>query len=159
MRGKEQSYQNKLNPYYITGFIDGEGSFCVSFGFHKTLSRRVEIRPEFEIELRADDSKVLNRIRQAIGCGKVYKLNYERYGWYPHIKLKISNNKDLTKYLIPFLDKYPLQARKAQSYKLFKEVVQMVARKEHLTDAGFKRITVLRNKMRKLGKKHFDSNR
>lgn len=53
--GKEQIQADKLNPFYIAGFIDGEGSFSVSLGRHKTLKRGIEIRPEFEIELRADD--------------------------------------------------------------------------------------------------------
>lgn len=57
--GKEQIDGNKLDPYYVAGFIDGEGCFSVSVGNHKTLKRRKEIRPEFEIELRADDRDIL----------------------------------------------------------------------------------------------------
>jgi hypothetical protein len=59
----------------VTGFIDGEGCFSISIGKHKTLKRRLEVRPEFDVELRADDKNIKNileRILITIGCGKIY---------------------------------------------------------------------------------------
>jgi len=152
--GKERIYCKKLNSHYISGFIDGEGSFSVSIGKHKTLKRGFEVRCEFEIELRADDKKILERICYTLGCGKIYDCSYERYGWYPHVKYKITSTKDMERYLFPFLDAYPLQAKKAKVYKLFREIVLMVRAKKHLKDSGFKRILLLRNQIRLMGKKH-----
>ncbi|MBI4692049.1 MAG: hypothetical protein HY773_01225 [Candidatus Terrybacteria bacterium] len=59
----------------------------------------------------------------------------------------------MNKYLFPFLDRYPLQAKKAKVYKLFREIVIMVCNKEHLSDGGFKKIVKLRDKIRSMGKK------
>jgi len=151
--GKERIQRQKLNPWYVSGFIDGEGSFSVSIGKHRTLRRGYEVRPEFEIELRKDDQEILERIAVTIGSGRIYDLSYERYGWYPHAKFKITSTKDMRDYLFPFLDKYPLQAKKAKVYVLFRQIVEQVLRKEHLSDKGFNRIRVLRDKIRKLGKK------
>ncbi len=151
--GKERIQREKLNPNYVSGFIDGEGSFSVSIGEHKTLKRGLEVRPEFEIELRADDREILERIVVTIGAGKIYDCSYDRYGWYPHVKYKITNRKDMITFLFPFLDKYPLQAKKAKSYLLFKQIVLMTSRKEHLTDIGFEKIVGLRQQLRDLGKK------
>lgn len=151
--GKEQIQKEALNPHYVAGFIDGEGSFSVSIGKHKTLKRGFEVRCEFEIELRADDWDILERILTTIGVGKVYDCSYERYGWYPHAKYKITSVKDMVKYLFPFLDQYPLQAKKAKVYALFKEIALMVLRKEHLSDRGFEKVTILRDRMRTMGKK------
>ena len=159
--GKEQIHQKTLHPFYVSGFIDGEGSFSVSIGKHKTLSRGLEVRPEFEIELRADDREILERMLVTIGCGKIYDCSYERYGWYPHVKYKVTSTKDMEKFLFPFLDRYPLQAKKAESYNFFRQIVMMMRRKEHLVDGGFQKIIALRDEIRKLGKKHrnFDENR
>lgn len=55
--------------------------------------------------------------------------------------------------LFPFLDQNPLQAKKAKSYVLFKDIVCAYRRKEHLTDVGFERIVETRDKLRALGKK------
>ena len=151
--GKERIHQVKLHPQYIAGFIDAEGSFSVSIGKNETMRRKIEVRPEFEIELRADDRKILERLLVTIGCGRIYDCSYERYGWYPHVKYKITSIKDMEKYLFPFLDKNSLQAKKAETYILFREIVAIMERKEHLTDRGFKRIVRLRDKIRKLGKK------
>src|SRR3989344_7564446 len=151
--GKEQIRRGKLHPQYVIGFIDGEGSFSVSIGKHKTLKRGLEVRPEFEIELRADDRDILERICITIGCGRIYDLSYERYGWYPHVKYKIGSKRDMQKYLFPFLDRHKPQAKKGEVYKRFREIVMMTLCKEHLTDRGFKTIVHLRDEIRARGKK------
>ncbi|KKQ53269.1 MAG: putative maturase [Microgenomates group bacterium GW2011_GWC1_38_12] len=151
--GKEQICREKLDPNYVAGFIDGEGSFSVSIGKHKTLKRGFEIRPEFEIELRDDDREILERILVTIGCGKIYDCSYERYGWFPHAKYKVTSSKTMRDVLFPFLDSHPLQAKKAGSYKIFKEIVLMACDKKHLSDEGFNKIVHLRDELRKRGKK------
>jgi hypothetical protein len=151
--GKERIRREPLDGAYVAGFIDGEGSFSVSIGKHATLSRGVEVRPEFEIELRADDREILERIVASIGCGRIYDCSYERYGWYPHVKYKVTSTREMEEVLFPFLDRNPLQAKKAKSYALFKGIVLAYRRKEHLTDAGFKKIVRTRDRLRALGKK------
>ncbi len=151
--GKEQTQASILSPDYVAGFIDGEGSFSICINKQKTTRSGIEIRPEFAIEVRADDREILERIMVTIGCGKIYDCSYERYGWFPHTKYRISSYKLLVEYLIPFLDKHPLQAKKAVTYKLFREIVLMVYRKEHLTSKGVRTIKKLRIKIRKNGKK------
>lgn len=153
---KERICQEKLHPQYAVGFIEGEGSFSVSINRNRTLCRGVEVRPEFEIELRADDRELLERILITIGCGKIYDCSYDRYGWYPHVKYKVMSVKEMKQFLLPFLDRYPLQGKKAKVYALFRKIVLMVEKKEHLTDQGFEKIQQLRNQMRKFGKKHRD---
>ena len=151
--GKEQIQRKKLNPHYVVGFIDGEGSFSISIGKHKTLKRGYEVRPEFEIEVRNNDQEILDRVLITIGAGRIYDLSYERYGWYPHAKYKITSIWDLKEYLFPFLDKYPPQAKKGKSYQLFRRIVLMVCDKQHLSDEGFEKIVQLRAELRMLGKK------
>jgi LAGLIDADG DNA endonuclease family protein len=152
--GKEQIHSQVLPPNYVAGFIDGEGSFSVSVNRQVTTRSGIEVRPEFEMELRADDRDILERILVTIGCGKVYDCSYERYGWYPHSKYKISSTRELAETFIPFLDRHPLQAKKAQQYVFFREIVLAVRQKEHLTDVGFNRILALRERIRSMGKKH-----
>ena len=151
--GKDQIRRKPLNGAYVAGFIDGEGSFSVSIGKHATLKRGMEVRPEFEIELRADDREILERVLVTIGCGRIYDCSYERYGWYPHVKYKVMSTREMEEVLFPFLDKNPLQAKKAKSYVLFKGIVLAYRRKEHLTDAGFNKILKTRDQLRALGKK------
>lgn len=75
-----------LNPWYITGLIEGEGCFCISISKHKTNKVGFEVRPMFEVEMIFEDRHLLERIYEYFKCGKLYKLAYERYGWRPHVK-------------------------------------------------------------------------
>ncbi len=137
-----------ITPDYIVGFVDGEGCFCVPISVHKTLAWRREVRPTFEIELREDDLPILRHIHRHLGCGKIYHLTYHRYAkWKPHVKFKVSKMSELQSILIPFFDRHPLQAKKRKSFKIFKRIVKMVAKKKHLTKSGLERITRLRNQM------------
>lgn len=144
----------KLSPKYIIGFVDGEGSFSVSIYYDGTMKNKIFVRPEFEIELRADDRKILERVRDTLGCGRIYNLNYEKYGWYPHVKYKVSNFKEIIEKIIPFFERYPLQSKKAKIFRYFREIVLMRKERKHLTKRGVKKIIKLRNLIRSLGKKH-----
>ncbi len=131
---------SKLNPNYISGFVDGEGCFCVSFNNKKDMNRP-EVRLLFEIELREDDIEILNRIKDTLGCGNIYYLSYSRYlKWKPHYKYKVSNIKDISKKIIPFFKKYPLQAKKKESFERFCKVALLIKKKSHLTNSGITEI-------------------
>lgn len=144
---------SKLNPYYVSGFVDGEGCFAISIGYHKTLKNRSEIKLEFEIELRADDREILERIKETLECGNIYDLKYDRYGWKPHVKYKVQKLDDFQTKLIPFFRKYPLQAKKKKSFEIFCQAVLAVAKKEHLDPKGTQKFRKFQEKMRLDGKK------
>jgi hypothetical protein len=154
-KGKERSRSiKKLHPQYIAGFIDGEGSFWVSIYRDEKMRNKIFVRGQFEIELRADDREILERIRETLGCGKIYDCYYERYGWYPHVKYKVARLGEISEKLIPFLEKHPLQAKKAKTFQYFKEIIRIRMNKEHLTKRGVKKALKLQTKIRALGKKH-----
>jgi hypothetical protein len=137
---------SKLNPYYLDGLVDGEGCFSVTFNNHK--NNRIEVRLIFEIELREDDKEILQRVKRTLGCGNIYYLNYERYRkWKPHYKYKVSNLKDITQKVIPFFEKYPLQAKKKISFKLFSKVAKLMLLKKHLNPEGILEIKNLKEKI------------
>lgn len=145
MKKRGEGMNSKLNPYYISGLVDGEGCFCISLNKHK--NGRIEVRLLFEIELREDDRAILERVRSSLECGNIYKLDYERYKkWKPHVKYKVSNISDITQKAIPFFEKYPLQAKKKYDFKVFSKVAKMILNKEHLTKTGIEKIKNLRSK-------------
>ena len=143
----------KLPGDYIAGFIDGEGCFTIIISKHKTKKLGLDARLHFEIELRADDEEILQDIQETLKCGRIYLLSYERYGWNPHVELKISSIKDIIEKLIPFLRKYPLRAKKRKSFEYFLEAVELFKRKEHLTLEGIEKLRKIRSKMNVYSKK------
>lgn len=154
-KGKERIRSiKKLHPQYVAGFVDGEGSFWVSIYRDDCMRTKIFIRPEFSIELRADDREILERIQATIGCGKIYECKYERYGWYPHVKYKVGRFDEVSEVLIPFFEKHPLQAKQAKRFDYFKQIIEKRKKGEHLTKKGIKEIKAIQKKMRALGKKH-----
>ena len=134
-----------LNPHYISGFVDGEG--CFSIGIHKNGGRLPEVRLMFEIELREDDEPILRQIQQDLGCGFIYRLEYERYEkWRPHVKFKVSNFPDIYEKVIPFFKKYPLQAKKRFDFEKFCLVAEMIKDKRHLTPEGIAQIRKIKHR-------------
>ncbi len=134
-----------LNPHYIVGFVDGEGCFCISL--NKNGNRLPEVRLIFEIELREDDEPILREIQASLGCGRIYRLEYERYAkWRPHVKLKVSNFTDISHKVIPFFQRYPPQAKKRLDFEKFCQAAEMIKTKQHLTLDGIERIRALKHR-------------
>lgn len=143
----------KLSPDYVCGFVDGEGCFTITISKHKTKKLGLDARLHFEIELRADDEELLRRIQEALNCGKIYHLNYKRYGWHPHVELKVSSIKEIESNIIPFFQKHKLQGKKRHSFDFFVQAFQVFKDREHLTHEGIEKLLKIRQKMNKYSKK------
>jgi len=65
------------------------------------------------------------------GAGKIYFLNNSKVVFF-----RIKSVKDLAQYVLPHFDKYPLLTQKRADYLLFKQVIDLMLRKEHLTSKG-----------------------
>lgn len=107
----------------------------------------MDARLIFEIEMRADDRLVLERLKYTWGCGSLFELNYDRYGWKPHVKYAIKSHKDIFKFLIPFFKKYPLQGKKRKDFDDFCKAAKIVKEKRHLSLNGTKELEEIRRFM------------
>lgn len=139
----------KLNPWYIVGFVDGEGCFAITFSKHKTKRWKVDPQLIFEIELRGDDRPILEQIQERFGCGRIYHLAYTRYGWMPHAKYAVKGSRDIIKKIIPFFKKYPLQGKKRKDFEKFCQAAEIFKKKRHLTEEGIQELYKIREGMNK----------
>lgn len=62
-----------MNPRWVTGFIDGEGSFSVSISKNKDLKVGWRVKLIFQIELHKKDIVLLKNIKHSLGVGKIFK--------------------------------------------------------------------------------------
>lgn len=139
---------------YICGFVDGEGCFTIIISKHKTKRLGLDARLHFEIELRDDDEDILRSIQETLGCGRIYHLNLDRYGWRPHIELKVSSIREIREKIIPFFRKNPLRAKKRNSFEHFVQAAEIFYRKEHLTKEGIEKLYAIREKMNRYTEKN-----
>ena len=116
------NFKNNLNPYYLTGFVDGEGCFHISLrkvSHHKT-GFRVEL--SFSIGLHKKDKFVLEAIKNYLGIGNVHKQGTDS------VQYRVSSIKDL-QLVIDHFDKYPLISQKFGDYSLFKQAYLLLINK------------------------------
>jgi len=117
---KEKITNNKLNPWWITGFVDAEGSFSISIVKNIERTIRWRIKLAFSITLHAKDIDLLNRIRDFFGVGNIYI-----YG--DKASYKVDSRENLKNVIIPHFEKYSLITQKASDFILFKEILNLIS--------------------------------
>lgn len=132
--------------YFLSGFVDGEGSFNVSFARHPTLKSRWIILTKFQIYQHQDHRELLEFFGEILGAGRIDKKSGSDV-----LSLTISSRKDLTEKIIPFFQRYPL-ATKVTAFEKFVVIVGMLTRKEHLQKSGFETILRLAHSMNAHGR-------
>ena len=140
-----QSLKNQINnvildPFFITGISDAEGSFvCI---VRKNTDLRLGWRTEvvFQIGLHKKDLDLLKSIKAYFGnVGIISENNKENM-----CAFRISSPKQILDYVIPHFDNYPLITQKQADYILFKNIVELMLKKEHLNSEGLKKIISIR---------------
>lgn len=136
-----------INPWYLVGFTEGEGCFAITITKHKTKKTKKDACLCFEIELRADDRPILELIQKRLNCGRIVILNYQRYGWKPHVKFVVKKQQDIFFKVIPFFKQFLLKGKKAKDFELFCQAAEIFRRKEHLSEEGINRLLKIREFM------------
>ena len=121
----------KLNPNFLTGFVDAEGSFIAIIRKEprNKTGWRVEVR--LSIGLHKKDAALLELIKYSLGgVGDIAPQGKDS------IQYRVSSIKDLIDVVIPHFEMYPLVSQKKADFELFKCVVELVNDKKHLTYEG-----------------------
>ena len=129
----------QLEPWFITGFADAEGCFLVIIRKAPKNKLGWQLEPNFIINLHKRDIELLKLIQYYFrGVGRIGK---ERNG---SRDFTVGSLDQILGKIIPHFDKYPLKTKKLQDYLLFREVVMMMKRREHLTVEGLDKIVNIR---------------
>lgn len=136
-----------ISPWYVVGLVEGEGCFCIGISKHKTKKHGFDARLMFEIEMIIDDRPLLTKLQKFLKCGQIYRLNYERYSWRPHVKFAVKKFDDIQNKIIPFFLEYKLQGKKAKDFNLFCRAAKIFKKKGHLTETGLIKLRQIQSKM------------
>ena len=142
-----ENQQERLNPYWLVGFTDGEGCFSISIFKNKTLKSGFQIFPEFVLTQSAKSLETLEKVQSFFGCGRIYenkRYDNHRESLYRYC---VRNKTDLIEKICPFFNKYALLTAKKNDFELFKQGLEIINRGEHLTDNGFIKIQEIASKM------------
>ena len=127
--------KSTLNPWFVTGLIDAEGTFAISILKSSSTKTGWTINARFKITMHIVDLDLILKLKNfwGVNVGKI--VNFKDTCTYRVDKLT-----EIYEIIIPHFDKYPLVTQKLADYILFKEIVSLMINKEHLTLDGLNKI-------------------
>lgn len=127
----------EAKKWFLAGFIEGEGSLCVSIKEHPTSRFGYLVDPEFFLYQHKSGIKLLQLAKEVFGTGRITPKS----GSGGVLVFSIVSRRSLKEKVIPFFEKYMVFSAKREVFERFKEIVEaMEDRKEHLTPEGLARI-------------------
>jgi len=135
---------------YLSGYVDGEGCFCVSI--NKSLRHQFgwEVRPSFSVSQNGDRAEVLELLKQYFACGTIRPDRSDRT-----LKYEVRSVVDLVERVIPHFEEYNLLSNKQRDFELFAEICHLMYRSQHQREEGFKHILELAFEMNPSGKRKY----
>lgn len=130
-----------MNPWWVTGFVDAEGSFSMSVSKSKTTAIGWTIAPSFGITLHKRDLELLNAIKNFFSVGNVSEFG-------TNALFRVRSRSEL-KVIIDHFNKYPLQTSKSLNFIYFCEILNFLKNKVHTNISGFLKLVSLINKLNK----------
>ena len=126
------------NTLYIVGFVDGEGSFNISFKIRTDYANRIQVYPSFNISQK--EKGILVWIQNQFGCGTIRNRGDGVYYYEVH------NLRKLKERIIPFFDRYKLRTKKKIAFEVFSKTIEIISSK-NLEWIDIKNIYVLREEV------------
>ena len=122
-------------PSYISGYVDGEGCFTVSFSNRLRMRGGWEVRPSFSVSQNADRSQVLELMLGYFGCGSIRPDRSDRT-----LKYEVRDIANLIGRVLPHFEAYPMMSEKQKDFERFARVCRSVHERRHLTSSGLHEI-------------------
>ncbi len=135
--------------YYFAGFVDGEGSFNLSF--RKRLDYKLPWKVSLCLNVSQKDRSILALLKDHLKCGTIrYKSDDV---WF----YEVNNLVAIRDHVIPFFDRFNfLSSKKKRDFSIFKQMAGLMTRGAHLSLEGIKELLDLRREMNDGGKQKYD---
>lgn len=98
---------NTLNPNFVTGFCDGESTFCLGISKSSTHKIGWTVIPTFSIEVYDKDKELIEAVKSFFSVGNIRIRGRDNQLIY-----SVSSVKDLKNIIIPHFINYPLLTQK-----------------------------------------------
>jgi LAGLIDADG endonuclease len=124
-----------LNPYWVAGFVSGDGSFSVTVCKDTRNNTGFRVDPRFSVGLNSRDANLIENLAKIFNCGVIF-ISKDR----PVIHFTVGKLGDITNVILPIFYNYPVQGVKSLDFFDFSRIISLVNNKEQLTENGFKKI-------------------
>ena len=130
-----------LNPYWIAGFVDGEGTFFISIYDSPKFKIGKQVRIGFKVTQGIKNVQVLYKLKLFFGVGSVKPQRIDVYEY------RVNDLQHLVGIILPFFLKHPMYTTTKFDFLRVLYVSKLMLRKELLTLEGLEKIQKIRHKM------------
>ena len=131
----------KLDPAWVTGFVDSEGCFYVGINPHPEMSTGFQVLPEFTVVQHERDVQLLHALKAFFGCGVVRTNHGDRSAY------RVRSWQHLAGHIVPFFVKHPLRSKKRMDFEKFQRVIDCMQAGDHLKREGVEVIRRIASQM------------
>jgi len=144
------------DPFWISGFTSGDGSFNLKIGSSATTSIGVRVQLRFGIGLHIRELDVIKGLAAYFNllypiASKSVEVSDVKYknitSTSKVVNFQVTKFSDIVNIIIPFFDKYPIQGQRALDFEDFKKVAEIMKTNDHLTAEGFEKIGKIKEGM------------
>lgn len=113
---------------WLSGFTDGEGCFYLHF---KQWPTKTRIAAFYLVALRDDDWKIIGLIQRFLRCGTIHphsSKSRRQSTSNPALGFQVRVAADLEEIVVPQFERYPLMAKKARDFAIWRRGVAILYR-------------------------------
>ncbi len=127
-----------LNPYWVSGFSEGDASFYV------TISEKSnQVRMFYAIKLNTRETPLIVKIQEFFkGNGYIVQDKNNMI-----VQYNIVSHSIINQIVIPTFDTYMFYGNKLANYLIWKEILGLINTKAHLTAEGLDKIRYLKSQI------------
>lgn len=128
-----------MNPWWVVGFVDGEGCFRASRLKNSKSRFGYQIQMEFVVVQHRRDVGLLHQLKDVFQCGQVGLTKGINDPDAKTYRFRVRKLKDLQTKVIPFFSQHPLKTKKGVEFLRFRQLCSLLSQKVHFQEEGFQR--------------------
>ena len=146
---QERLSHTKDARWFLAGFIEGEGCLTVSIKSHPGARFGYYVDPEFFLYQHKSGRRLLELARDVFQTGRIYP----KPGNPDVLIFAITARRSLEEKVVPFFERYVVPfSCKSDTFRRFREILEMMERKKHLSPDGLARVVEKAYAMNPAGK-------
>ena len=135
---------------YISGYVDGEGCFSVSFSKREKFLVGWETKPSSSVSQNEDRAQILFLMQKIFKCGFIRRDYSDKT-----LKYEVRSLNDLINKIIPHFEKHPLISKKQKDFNCFRTVCLLMQKNLHKEKNGLRKILDYAFRMNPSGKRKY----
>lgn len=153
LSGADNQQERLVQIGWITGFVDGEGCFSISFVHQSARENRkgykigFQVMHEFAVTQGAKSIACLNELRDFFNVGQVIinkRQDNHKEDLYRYV---VRRREDLLNTIVPFFEQYSMRTSKQNDFEKFTQCLKLIEMNEHLTNNGLIKIVEIAQTM------------